>query len=62
MALDSKAVFMERVTALGLSDHAERFLAQGWTTYGDLAFATSYTPGQPEDARFGKEVIEAGLG
>jgi hypothetical protein len=62
MAFDSKAVFLERVTALGLAEHSGRFLDQGWASYGELAFATSYTPGQPEDERFSKEVIEAGLG
>jgi hypothetical protein len=62
MALDSKAVFLERVTSLGLGAFSERFVDLGWTSYGELAFATSYTPGQPEDERFKKEVLEAGLG
>jgi hypothetical protein len=62
MSLDSQAVFEERVNALGLREHLEKFRELGWTTYGSLAFATSFVPGQAEDERFLVDIVEAGLG
>ena len=62
MSLDSEAVFNERVVALGLQEHTEKFHRLGWKTYGSLAFATSFVPGQTEDERFLKDIVEAGLG
>lgn len=62
MSLDSEAVFNERLVALGLQEHYEKFQKLGWKTYGSLAFATSFVPGQAEDERFLKDIVEAGLG
>ena len=62
MSLDSEAVFNERMVALGLQEHTEKFDKLGWKTYGSLAFATSFVPGQTEDERFLKDIVEAGLG
>ena len=62
MSLDSEAVFAERVVALGLQRHVEKFNELGWKTYGSLAFATSFVPGQNEDERFLTDIVEAGLG
>lgn len=62
MSLDSAAVFAERIAALRLTAHAERFVAAGWHTYADLAFSTPYVPGQSDDERFLRDVVERGLG
>ena len=62
MSIDSAAVFAERVAALGLSAHEERFRAAGWSTYAELAFSTSYIPGQPDDEKFLEQIVERGLG
>ena len=62
MSLDSTAVFSERVASLRLTAHAERFEAAGWHSYADLAFSTPYVPGQGDDERFLKDVVEKGLG
>ena len=65
MALDSVAVFNDRVCELGLSAHAGaggRFELAGWRSYGDLAFATSHTPGNPEGPDFDAQVVVPGLG
>ena len=62
MSLDSEAVFNERMVALGLQEHTEKFHKLGWKTYGSLAFATSFVPGRTEDERFLKDIVEAGLG
>ena len=62
MSLDSTAVFSERVASLRLTAHTERFEAAGWHSYADLAFSTPYVPGQGDDERFLKDVVEKGLG
>ena len=45
MALDSQAVFFDRMSELGLSPLTEIFKSFGWNNTGNFAFATSYTPG-----------------
>ena len=62
MSIDSSAVFFDRVRELGLEEHLARFEIAGWGTYADLAFATSFVPGQPEDERYRREIVERGLG
>ena len=62
MSVDSSAVFSDRVHQLGLGDHLEAFNQAGWHTYADVAFSTSYLPGQPEDARFANDILVRGLG
>jgi hypothetical protein len=62
MSIDSEAVFADRVHTLRLSAHLSRFTELGWLTYADLAFSTSYVPGQGDDARFLTDVALRGLG
>ena len=49
MASNSQAVLMDRVKELGLDDIIPQLEAKGWTTQGTIAFATTYTPTQPND-------------
>jgi len=72
MALDSAAVFRDRVIELGLGEcltgddgaggDTGTFGRAGWTTYADLAFATSHVPGQPEGEAFNRDIVVAALG
>jgi len=72
MALDSAAVFRDRVIELGLGEcltgddgaggDTGTFGRSGWTTYADLAFATSHVPGQPEGEAFNRDIVVAALG
>ena len=39
MAVDSEAVFIQRLSELGLTERAERFKTLGWRTHGLFAFA-----------------------
>jgi hypothetical protein len=61
MSLDSVAVFEERVRLLELSEHLERFRAQGWTTLGNFAFASDFVPGVSDGEIFVKDVVVPGL-
>ena len=61
MSLDSNASFLERVQELGLGAHVARFETAGWRSMADLAFSTSYAPGNDE-ATFISEVVGVGLG
>lgn len=61
MAADSKAVFAARVRAIGLSEHMETFLANNWSTYAELAFATHARPGQSEDL-YNEQILIPALG
>ena len=48
--LDSSADFLDRARKLGANDEELRNLqALGYDTFGKLAFATSYTPGQQDE-------------
>ena len=48
--LDSKAVFRDRAIEIGLSnDLCQRFDDLGWNTYGKLAFASNFQPGQADE-------------
>ncbi len=62
MSIDSRAVFMERIVAIGLSDFMARFNELGWTTYAEFAFATTHAPGQGDDEKFRAEVVVPLLG
>ena len=48
--LDSQATFEARAREIGFSDaEIAAFKQQGWDTFGRLAFAKNYTPGQADD-------------
>ena len=49
MALDSSAVFAQRLVELGLEDLGEAFELNGWETLGNFAFAVNYAPGTGAD-------------
>ena len=61
MSLDSHASFLERVLEIGLGAHVARFEIAGWKSMADLAFSTSFAPGNDE-AIFINEVVNVGLG
>lgn len=49
--LDSEAVFKNRAAEIGLSEvYIRRLGVLGWNTYGKLAFASNYQPGQLDEA------------
>ena len=62
MAVESTAVFKERVLQLGLESFWEAFERQGWTTFGIFAYSSSYTPGSPDDSKFLTDVVKKLLG
>ena len=48
--LDSEAVFASRALEIGLTrDEIATITRLGWSTYGKLAFASNYTPGQADE-------------
>ena len=57
MAVDSKAVFQNRLATLGLGPMFATFEANGWQTLGDFAFATSWTPSAATDDLFVRDVL-----
>jgi hypothetical protein len=59
MALDSPAVFSEKIIELELTEHQERFTRAKWRTLGNLAFAM---PQKGTEEEFRKHVLEKGLG
>ena len=61
MSVDSIPVFEERVRSLGLEEHLNRFRELGWTTLGNLAFASDYVPGQSEGSVFTKDLVVPAL-
>jgi len=56
--LDSAAVFELRLKQLKLHDRLAAFKAIGVTTFADLAYACSFTPGQPDESAFVAEVLQ----
>ena len=48
--------------ALGLEAYAEEFRNKGWGSYGTFAYASSYTPGNPDDSKFLEDVVTKLLG
>ena len=58
----SAAVFNARIVQLNLQEHKPRFLAAGWLTHADLAFAPGYVPGKAEDDSFRTDIVLRGLG
>jgi hypothetical protein len=59
MALDSPAIFAEKILELELTEHKERFAKANWKTLGNLAFAT---PQKSDEEAFRKNILEKGLG
>ena len=57
MAMDSKAVFAQRVSELGLGSFSNEFTAKGWDTHGNFAFASTYVPGAADDSKFVDQVV-----
>ena len=57
MAVESEAVFKERAYQLGLEPVWAKFEERGWLTYGTFAYASSYTPGSPDDKAFIDNVV-----
>ena len=62
MAVESTAVFKERMVQLGLEEFWDAFEQKGWTSYGIFAYSSSYTPGSQDDSKFLKEVVAELLG
>ena len=42
MAVESTAVFKDRVAQFGLDAFWDKFAEQGWTSYGIFAYSSSY--------------------
>ena len=60
--VDSAAVFVDYVKKVGLEDKMDVFRARNWTTLAGFAFASSYTPGAPDDTKFIADVVAPSLG
>jgi len=62
-ATDSKAVFITRCKAVGLSDtEISAMETAGFDTYANLAFSPSFQPGASDESPFVKAVLEKVLG
>eukprot|EP00969_Alexandrium_andersonii_P273796 12101892-Alexandrium_andersonii.AAC.1 len=59
MAVDSAAVFAERLTQLGLQDLGAKFTQNKWASYGLFAFAVPAAAGggPADEAAFRKVVV-----
>ena len=57
MALDSKAHFSARLSALGLNELQKKFHEIGANTMGSFAFCANYIPGRPDDSNFLEEIV-----
>eukprot|EP00973_Karenia_brevis_P050674 7038576-Karenia_brevis.AAC.1 len=62
MAVESVAYFKQRVLALGLAEHYDVMVAQGWSTMGSFAFAANHIPGNSDESSFIAEVVTPVLG
>jgi hypothetical protein len=62
MSLDSTAVFESKVREYLLEEHLSRFRTLGWTTFGNLAFASDYVPGQSDGAIFDRDLAVNAFG
>jgi hypothetical protein len=62
MALDSKAVFADRVRVLGLGAYQAKFEEKGWDTIANFAFASLYVPGVSAAQLLMDEVVTPMLG
>ena len=58
MELDSKVIFAQRLSALGIEELLPFFAERGWDTFGHFAFAIpSPSPGTLDEAQFRAIVI-----
>ena len=58
--MESEAVFAHRLQSLGLADCKDRLAENHVKTWGDMAFACAYVPGQSDEApliAFGKKLL-----
>eukprot|EP00971_Amphidinium_carterae_P156814 3108680-Amphidinium_carterae.1 len=63
MSVNSKAVFNQRVKAVGLTlEDVERLGQLAWRTYATFALASDGAPGQVAEASFKASVVEKVLG
>ena len=62
MSLDSVALFETKVAEYHLEAHLPRFRTLGWTTFGNLAFASDYVPGQSDGAIFDRDLARPAFG
>ena len=56
LAMDSAAVFQNRLVQLRLEDAKAKFIELGWTTFGEFAFASAFVPGSPDDGSFDLQI------
>jgi hypothetical protein len=62
-AIESEAVFRNRSLAMGLVQaDLDAMRIKGWVTFSRFAFASSFIPGQGDDATFVTNVVELVLG
>ncbi len=62
-AIESEAVFRNRSMAMGLVQaDLDTMRIKGWVTFSRCAFASSFIPGQGDDATFIVNVVEVVLG
>ena len=62
-ALDSPALFRERMSNLGITpEQQENFEQRGWNTFGEFAFSTAYQPGGGDENVFVRDVLVPILG
>ena len=62
MALDSSAVFQQRLVQLGLDAFKVQFTNEGWTTMGEFAFSAAFSPGNADETVFNTQVVAKILG
>ena len=55
--VNSKAVFLKALKDIGLEVHADRMEEMGYTTYGELAYAFNFSPGNPSDEAFDNALV-----
>ena len=60
--LDSSAVFVARIRQFGLESLLPAIQNNGWGTWGDFAFSTTWIPGTPDDSAFYSEVVHVLIG
>eukprot|EP00973_Karenia_brevis_P059786 8322169-Karenia_brevis.AAC.1 len=62
MALDSTPVLMAKMRDLKLNGYVDLFIAHGWDTAANFAFAANYIPGSADEGPFINEVVVPILG
>ena len=62
MALQSAALFQQKIKQYGLGEFADRFTQCGWSNFGDFAFSANYQPGGADESPFTNDVVEPLLG